>query len=480
MQLSRFHLMVAIFIAWFALFFSSVWSTILIWERSETFTHGFLIAPICIYLIHLRWIRFKQVPTQANYFALIPIACMLLLWIAGRLAQILVAEQVAAFALLPLIYWSILGNKATRVILFPLVFWLFSVPAGEFLIPQLQNITADFTVFFLQLSNIPVYREGLYIAVPSGLFEVAVACSGIRYLIASFCLGTLFAYITYNGWKKRLIFIIFSLVLPIVANGIRAYGIVLIAHLSDMKYATGVDHLIYGWLWFGVVLFVMFAIGNIWRDPLPEKNNEEHDQLTDNKIAVPILLKPLLATLVLYCSGIAYIQSAQNPTLPAEVNLTELGDITPANNNWSWKPIFNNASQQLEGRINNNDIYIAYYQHSLENAELINSTHYPYDFKNWSLISSRKTNDYQLLEINNTNGDKRLVAYSYVTAWRQSPSSIEIKLVQAAQAILGLPQQGYFVALSHQLTRHSNDDKLFKQQADAFFSQDLSKVLSDD
>jgi EpsI family protein len=53
---------------------------------------------------------------------------------------------------------------------------------------------------------------------------------------------------------------------PVLANGLRAYMIVMIGHLSGMELATGVDHLIYGWLFFGLVMFVMFWIGSYWRE----------------------------------------------------------------------------------------------------------------------------------------------------------------------------------------------------------------------
>ena len=60
------------------------------------------------------------------------------------------------------------------------------------------------------------------------------------------------------------------MVVPIIANGMRAYMIVMIGHLSGMKLATGVDRLIYGWLFFGLRMFIMFWIGRYWReDELP-------------------------------------------------------------------------------------------------------------------------------------------------------------------------------------------------------------------
>lgn len=72
-----------------------------------------------------------------------------------------------------------------------------------------------------------MWWEGLYLSIPAGHFEVAEACSGLRYLMASVALGVLYAYLTYRSPWRRLAFVVLSMVMPIVANGIRAYGIVM-------------------------------------------------------------------------------------------------------------------------------------------------------------------------------------------------------------------------------------------------------------
>jgi exosortase A len=143
---------------------------------------------------------------------------------------------------------------------------LFAVPFGEFLLPPLMEQTADFTVFALRATGIPVYREGLYFTIPSGNWSVVEACSGLRYLIASITLGFLYAYLTYHSIRRRAIFVVVSVIVPIVANWLRAYMIVMIGHLSSMKLAVGVDHLIYGWLFFGLVMLILFWVGSFWRE----------------------------------------------------------------------------------------------------------------------------------------------------------------------------------------------------------------------
>jgi exosortase/archaeosortase family protein len=149
---------------------------------------------------------------------------------------------------------AVFGWAVARELTFPLLFLFFAVPVGEFMVPPMMEWTADFTVKALQLTGIPVYREGLQFVIPSGNWSVVEACSGVRYLIASFMVGTLFAYLNYRSSKRRVIFMLVSLAVPIVANWLRAYLIVMVGHLSDNKLAAGVDHLVYGWVFFGVVI----------------------------------------------------------------------------------------------------------------------------------------------------------------------------------------------------------------------------------
>ena len=150
--------------------------------------------------------------------------------------------------------------------MFPLGFLFLMVPFGEDFVPFLMEYTASFVVMMLRLTGISVYREGLHFTLTSGNWSVVEACSGIRYLIASITLGLVYAYLNYASVLKRFVFILASILVPILANGLRAYMIVMIGHLSAMKLATGVDHIIYGWLFFGLVMLLLFYIGSFWRD----------------------------------------------------------------------------------------------------------------------------------------------------------------------------------------------------------------------
>jgi len=98
---------------------------------------------------------------------------------------------------------------------------------------------------------------------------VVEACSGLRYMIAALALGLVFIHLNFQRQRTRLSFMLLVLLVPVVANGVRAFLIVLIGHWSDMRLATGIDHLLYGWLFFGLVMGLLFWLGRRWREPWP-------------------------------------------------------------------------------------------------------------------------------------------------------------------------------------------------------------------
>lgn len=246
-------------------------SMVRIWDRSETYAHGFVVVPIAFWLAWRNRHQLAATPLAPDWRALAPAALLGALWVAARVSGVLVVEQYAFTGLLIVAVWAVLGLRMLAAAAFPLGFLLLMVPNGEFLIPPLIEFTADFTVGALRLLGMPVYREGPFFSIPSGEWNVVEGCSGLRYLIASITLGVLYAYLTYRTLWKRVAFGLAAVVVPVLANGARATMIVLIAHYSDMKLALGVDHFIYGWVWFGIVMLAMFWVGLIWREDLAEE-----------------------------------------------------------------------------------------------------------------------------------------------------------------------------------------------------------------
>lgn len=115
------------------------------------------------YLLHSK--------TQTSWFALPFVIGSLVVSLFAYAADINVLGQLSAVTCLISLIWLLLGNKLAWHYKFPLAYLIFLVPMGENLIPELQDITAWFTVAFLKLHGIPVFRDGLYIQIPNGLLK---------------------------------------------------------------------------------------------------------------------------------------------------------------------------------------------------------------------------------------------------------------------------------------------------------------------
>lgn len=252
-----------------ALFRGTASSMAGIWMRSDTYAHASLVPPITIWLAWRQRGALTGLAPRAEPLWLLPMALSCLLWILGELASVNAASQFALIALVVLSVPAVFGTAVAWAMAFPLAFLFFCVPVGEFLTATMIDRTADFTVAAIKLSGIPVYREGNQFVIPSGNWSVVEACSGVRYLIASFMVGTLFAYLNYHSVRRRLIFVAVSIVVPVVANWLRAYMIVMLGHLSGNRLAVGADHLVYGWVFFGIVILIMFTIGARFAEPAP-------------------------------------------------------------------------------------------------------------------------------------------------------------------------------------------------------------------
>lgn len=255
----------------FAWYWQTTFSIVSIWMRSETYAHGFVVVPIFAYLVWRDRAALARLPIRPFPPALVGLLLAGLAWVVGESASVLALEQFAIVAMIPLLMWAILGTAIVRELAFPIAFLFFAVPFGEFLVPTLIDWTADFTIAAIKATGVPVFREGNHFQIPTGRWSVVEACSGVRYLIASLMVGVLYAYLTYRSMRRRLLFIGVSILVPIVANWLRAYMIVMIGHLSGNRLAVGVDHIIYGWVFFGVVMAIMFFVGSRWREDLDEQ-----------------------------------------------------------------------------------------------------------------------------------------------------------------------------------------------------------------
>jgi exosortase A len=279
------------------IFWPTTASMIEIWRSSETYQHCFAVIPITLWLVWQQRYRLAAEPLSPFWPGLLAIAALGFAWLLGVLGAAQVISHFALVGLAAAVVLTAFGWRWAAVLSFPLLFLFFAVPFGEALVPRLMDWTADFTVTALRLSGVPVYREGVHFVIPTGQWSVIEACSGIKFLIASLMAGSLYAWLMYRSPGRRLAFIAASIAVPIIANWLRAYLIVMVGHLSKNRLMTNEDHIVFGWILFGAIMLLLYWQAARWRE-------DTHDVRPPGPPVVALPGRQVALTLVGVCAAI--------------------------------------------------------------------------------------------------------------------------------------------------------------------------------
>lgn len=462
-------------ILWAIAFWPGITNALHMWYSDTTFNHCFFVIPAALYFGCKDWHLLDCNNQKYDFLAVVAIIALIILWSFGYAANIQLFVHVATFLILPVLIWFCIGRSNALKLWFPLTFPVFAVPFGSELIAPFQTITADIAVYLLNLSGIPTFQSGLYIDVPNGKFEVAEACAGVRFFVASLCFGYFYAYVSYQKLYKRILFVIFSALFPILANGLRVFGTIVIGEKIGMQYAAGADHLIYGWAFFAVVLLLLIWVGSYWQDTSPKASQK--DEYPSRRIAVPsLVLLPLLA-IILWKAVID--QASPAPFISIDNTAVALRQIDSRAN---WKPQFFGAAETLHGRIINTDLdlFIAAYSVDSEESELIsfNNRFYSQDVwtiakeKTVTLTHAENTISAKLLDLRSASGQHRAVVYWYKLPGYSGASVLQVKLRQALGKLTGVQYPASVIVLS----------SLYQRNIDAGMGQlinDIGDLLPD-
>lgn len=371
-------LLAAIFIG-----YRTTWAAMVhLWNTSDTYAHGWLIAPVSLWCLFQLRDKLAVCTPQPAWTGLLLLVAVGACWSLGALADVQLVQQLSVVALVISAALLVFGWECCRVAAFPLGFLILAVPMGDELTPVLVEMTADFVVFAVQATGIPLYREGNSFVIPSGSWSVVSGCSGVRYLMATLTIGVLFAYLNYRSWTRRLAFVGVAILVAIVANWLRAFGIVMIAHFSGMKLALGVDHYIYGWVFFGVVIFVLMTIGMMWSETVPADGDEAQPVarphiLVDRPAADVAAALAGLLILLAWPAGSARLGAAEPAAaLPGDALMSGVpaGWVSMQGRPVEWSPHFVGSPQRLEMSLANQadrmGLEVIWYARQAQGAEL--------------------------------------------------------------------------------------------------------------
>jgi exosortase A len=385
-----------------------------------------------------------------------------MLWLMGNVADVQLVQHIALIGMLDSLVWTFLGTAVVRIFYFPLLFVFFAVPVGESLVAPLQRWTAAFTVAALRVSGIPAFQDGLALYTPSGSWQVAEACSGIRYLIASMVIGVLVAGVAYRSWSRRIAFLTFSALLPIAANAIRAYGIVALAYFFGNSIAVGADHVIYGFVFFSIITVTLLVVGIRGYEPLENEAAASNTLTPSKSVGAAGLIISLSSVILLLVAarGLADYLWSRTPPSAMVISYPAPAGWAPTmefDREWAPEPfkVQGRKIQSFAMGTKTVSTAVVWYSNVRRGVELINSTNAVGKSGVWIILSSdtRQVN----IEGNSTvvvehavaHGRlRRLVWMWYSIDGQRVCDPYRLRAIQTRDRFLGRPRNVAFVAVS--------------------------------
>lgn len=241
------------------------------WISSSSFHHAPFAAPLALWLV-LRDRRAASRPRPAPA-ALVAIALLAGVWLAGRALGANLIEHVALVGLLVAGAVLIFGVDNARRWGLALAALFFLAPFGVSLAPALQHIAAGAGAALLSLAGFAPLRDGLVIATSGGAFEVAPSCSGLNFLLVSLMTSLAFAHAAFHDWRRRLAFIALAAAMAVAANILRVTLVIAAATLAGPGSPLAADHIAFGWVLYALLLVLLVAAGRrLARDARPARD----------------------------------------------------------------------------------------------------------------------------------------------------------------------------------------------------------------
>ncbi len=255
------------------------------WIHNQDYSHGPFILPVAAYLAWRKRTELGRVGYGYDWRAFSVLLLAMVVYILGELGAELFTTRLSMLVFLVGFVWLLFGLKVVKILRFPLAFLFLMLPLPGFIYRNvtfpLQLISSRWSVEILHTLGMTAYREGNVIDLDFMVLQVAEACSGLRYIIPLFALGVLFSYFLQKVLWKRIILILATIPISIVANVFRIAGTGIIGLYWGEEAAQGFFHSFSGWLVF-LVCLGLFALVNLALKFLPDTPSRQKQGPSDS------------------------------------------------------------------------------------------------------------------------------------------------------------------------------------------------------
>jgi len=396
-------------------------ATLSVWEFSfddGTYSHAYLIPFIVIYLL-FDIAKKGQLKARKKIAILPSIALFVTAYLVfvTSLAQFSYGIWLGLLLLLLAITFTVF--RFNLLLGFAISYFIFLLPVWGVLVTPLQNLSVMAVTIIMNLTPIPVFVQNEFVEIPSGTFEIAGGCSGLRYFITSLAISSLYIVLYIKSLKHASIFMTIAILGALVTNWIRITLLIVIGHQTEMTSSLMEDHNTFGWYIFLPFMFLLFMLGNKFESNTTDSNDSTAEKSSPNARVLGITLLVVVAF-----SSQWYTENASKPTtteLPKNLLLTPTVKY------------FNNL-EVLENKNSNTSLLFSFDSSSLKSSP----TYYENEMipEGWQVIHSEYLNNQTHVTIKQSNKQANII-YHYRIGDEQYASKGQFKKARLINALTG-------------------------------------------
>lgn len=457
---ARMYSLLLLLAAWGVLFLADIQSLLGEWFESGAYNHGPLVVAFSVFAAWRKRETLSRIPARTMATGYVLIFVLGAIWLLAAAANVQLLRQAIVVAMLSAMILAVYGWKIYRVLIFPMMILFFAVPVWDVLREPLRAMTTFVAYHSISILDVPILRQGITLSVPGGTFAVEKSCSGLNYFLVALMLSTFFVHLNDITGRRRVFFIVFSLVLAVVANWLRVIVIIMIGNQTYMQHPIIDDHVTFGWYFYLVTLVPFFLVGNYLKKLPSLRQSYERDALVH---AAPIAMAEVgaagaikagaLALMVLAVFPLWYLYmdngalSGAPDIRPPQINERGWRGPYPQHISWGAHHVGANSEYLQQFTNNQRDLYLysaTYYKQS-QGAELIYVKNSLYSKNVWRLQREKRsrhlTRDGQMLPLNKLylegNGGSRVIWYWYDVAGRQTDDPLMVKAYEVVGRLTG-------------------------------------------
>jgi exosortase len=236
-------------------------------SRDPNFEHGIFVPLFALFVLWQDRKKLQAIPSSPSWAGLPLVVVSLLMLVLGVLGAELFFSRVSLLILLAGLIILFQGWPFFSAVLFPWAFLILMIPIPNLLLQQitfpLQLKASQLATGLLELTGVPVLRQGNVIVLASMPLDVAEACSGIRSLLTLVTLAIIYGYLLETRMWVRVVLVCSAVPIAVAANSFRIFGTGLLVQYWDPDKAEGFYHALGGWLIFVVALLMLFALHRV-------------------------------------------------------------------------------------------------------------------------------------------------------------------------------------------------------------------------